>query len=137
MEIKRKRVSAVIIQDKKILLVRGNSGFYKDFYFTPGGRVEDGESDLETLKRELMEELSIELLNFSKYIEYQAPLQNDGGMQQIDCYLITIDIEKIKLASEIGEMRWFLRADFENKDLVVSESTKKFLVPKLIEDGLI
>lgn len=49
-------VKAVIVQDGKVLLVRGdNPG--RDFWDTPGGRIDDDESILETLDRELHEEL--------------------------------------------------------------------------------
>jgi len=72
MDVTRTRISAVIIKDKKILLVKGNSGFYKDFFFTPGGKVEEGESEMKTLERELKEELSTGLIEAKKYFEYVA-----------------------------------------------------------------
>ena len=59
MNIVRTRVSAIIIRDKKVLLLRGKSGYYKDFYFTPGGGIEADESDMDALVRELGEELQI------------------------------------------------------------------------------
>ena len=49
-------VKAVIVQDDKVLLVRGDKPG-RDFWDTPGGRIDDDESILETLDRELHEEL--------------------------------------------------------------------------------
>lgn len=51
-KIKRKAIRAIIIRDKKLLMVTNNKG---DIKF-PGGGVEGAESHDETLKREVMEE---------------------------------------------------------------------------------
>lgn len=48
-------VKAVIIQDGKILLLKDNSR--PDFWDVPGGRIEDNETIVEALLRELSEEL--------------------------------------------------------------------------------
>lgn len=134
MNIVRTRVSAVIIRDKKILLVRGNSGFYKDFYFTPGGKIEEGETDEMALSRELYEELSLGYLNKNFLFEYEAP-NWDKGIQKVRCYLVEIEIDNIKLSSEIGEMMWYSRRDFEENVIPISPSMAEFLMPKLIEGG--
>jgi 8-oxo-dGTP diphosphatase len=134
MEIVRTRVSAVIIREKKILLVRGNSGFYKDFYFTPGGKIEEGEDDIEALNRELKEELSIESVKATYFFEYVANGWA-GGMQKVKCYFVNLKIEDIILASEIGKMIWYGREDFEEKKIAFSPSMAEFLIPRLIEEG--
>lgn len=134
MDIVRTRVSAVIIRDKKILLVRGNSGFYKDFYFTPGGKIEVGETDEMALSRELNEELSLGYLNHDFLFEYEA-LNWDKGMQKVRCYLVEIEIDKIKLSGEIGEMMWYSRQDFDENVVPISPSMAEFLMPKLVKDG--
>ena len=50
------RISAVIIRNKKLLLVTGYDG---SFYWTPGGKVDSKEKHEQTLIRELEEELSV------------------------------------------------------------------------------
>ncbi len=49
-------VKAVIVKDGKALLVRGDIPG-RDFWDTPGGRIDDDESIAQTLDRELHEEL--------------------------------------------------------------------------------
>lgn len=56
----RKRVSAVILKDGKILLIRRVKPDQEYFVF-PGGGVDGGESLLEALSREVREELSLEV----------------------------------------------------------------------------
>ena len=45
-----------IVKDGKILLIKKSRGPYTGLYDLPGGSQEQGESHLETLKREIMEE---------------------------------------------------------------------------------
>ena len=63
-------VCGIIFRDDKILLTRRkvekSLGGYWEF---PGGKVEDGESDIEALKREIKEELGIKIFNLSYFTE--------------------------------------------------------------------
>lgn len=137
MNIVRTRVSALIIKDKKILLVKGNEGFYKEFYFTPGGKVEVGEDDLMALNREMNEEMSVVPTVAEKYFSYQAMLGNGPDFQMVNCYLVKEFSGEIVLGAEIGEMLWYSKDDYLNNQVVVSESMYQNLFPKLVEDGLI
>jgi mutator protein MutT len=56
----RIRVAALIIKDGKILLVEHEKGGRR-YWLLPGGGVEYGESVEEALKRELQEEVGIEI----------------------------------------------------------------------------
>lgn len=135
-DITRTRVSAVVLKDKNILLVKGNSGFYKDFYFTPGGKIEKGETKIQTLNRELMEELSIKPNGTKKYIEYVAK-NWDGNYQKVICYLVNLSVNEIKLSGEIEKMIWYSRNNFNKNEIKISESMAEFLIPKLINDKLL
>jgi 8-oxo-dGTP diphosphatase len=48
-------VKSIIVRDGKVLLVRHATK--RDFWDTPGGRIDDDETILQTLERELREEL--------------------------------------------------------------------------------
>lgn len=50
-------VYGVIVKDGKVLLVKKSRGAYIGKYDLPGGSLEHGEKPIETLKREIMEEV--------------------------------------------------------------------------------
>ncbi len=54
---------AVIVRDGKVLLAKRKGSHGEGSYGTAGGHVEFGETPTETVKREAMEELGIELKN--------------------------------------------------------------------------
>lgn len=54
----KKRVSAVIVNDGNILLIR-RVKLDKEYYTFPGGSVEEGENERHAMWREIKEELSV------------------------------------------------------------------------------
>lgn len=78
-----RRVRAVIIESDRVLVLERNRN-NEHYYVFPGGGVEKGESDKEALKREMMEETSIE-------IEVGKKIYTDNYLNnEIDFYLCTI-----------------------------------------------
>jgi len=62
-----KRVCAVIVRDKKILLIhRIKEG--REYWVVPGGGVESGEDMEKALRREILEETGLRLFDF-KFME--------------------------------------------------------------------
>src|SRR5436853_6926042 len=74
-EIERDIVAGVIVsKDNKILMGKGRVGsVYKDAWLIPGGGVDEGETKLQTLIREIKEEAG---LNISAY---EAELVEDAA----------------------------------------------------------
>lgn len=62
----------------KYLLIKSKllQGKYKDYYYPPGGHVDNGEEPLEALKREIKEELGINLCKAKKLTNSKADIRN-------------------------------------------------------------
>ena len=62
-EFKQLGAYGIVISNNKILLIKKFGGPYDDKLDLPGGTIEFGESPVEALKRELLEEVGIEVIN--------------------------------------------------------------------------
>ena len=78
------------------------------FYFAGGG-IEEGESDMDCLKREIKEELDVELnLNSVSFLgEFEAPAHvNPNALVNIRLYTGQV-ISELKPSNEIVEIQYF------------------------------
>ena len=68
-------VAAILIQDGRLLATQRGYGPWKDWWEFPGGKVEQGEEPREALRREMQEELAvdIEVGNLVATVEYDYP----------------------------------------------------------------
>lgn len=116
------------------ILINGNAilstkSYGKDKYYIPGGKREQGETDMQALCREIKEELSVELkietLQFVGEFQAQAHGHPEGTMVKMTCYMADYTGD-LKPDSEIEEIIWLNHAD---KDKIAE-------VDKLIFDFL-
>ncbi|MFE9093899.1 NUDIX domain-containing protein [Streptomyces sp. NPDC007264] len=104
-------VAWVRVEDGRILCARPRG---KGVFYVPGGKREGVESDLETLLREIKEELTV-LLDPSTAVhvgtyEAEAPGLPVGTVVRMSCY--TADYEgTLSASSEIEATAWFSYAD--------------------------
>lgn len=104
-------VAWVRIEDGRILCARPRG---KDVFYIPGGKREGAESDLETLVREIEEELTVLLApeSVAHVGTYEAgvPGLDDGTVVRMSCY--TAEYRgTLAASSEIEAMTWFSYAD--------------------------
>lgn len=108
-----KSCGAFIVDNDKVLVIKqkksGNFGF-------PKGHVEDGETEVQTVIREVKEEtdVDIELLSNKRY--YISYVQNENINKEVVYYLakpINCDSQK-KQEKEISEILWVNIEDVEN-----------------------
>lgn len=99
-----KVVSAIIIDsNKNILSTQRGYGKYEGYWEFPGGKVEKNENDYEALKREIKEELEIEINieTFFKTIEYDYI---DFHLT-MNCYICSINRGK-PILKEHKDSKW-------------------------------
>jgi len=119
----RHTARGIILKDHHILLVTGHGA---DFYWTPGGGVEDGESIIDTLRREIQEELGVKVSSHAPYYLYAYE------DQKVDTFLITINGD-IQVGEEITGYVWYS----SRSEITPSNGFAKILLPKLIADDLL
>lgn len=100
------KVAWILIQDGKVLSARSKG---KDLYYFPGGKREPGESDTETLVREIEEELTVRIkpdtVRPFGIFEAEADGKAAGVRVRMVCY--TADYEgQLTPAAEIEELVW-------------------------------
>ncbi|GAA2061290.1 NUDIX hydrolase [Williamsia deligens] len=115
-------VSAAIIRDAtgRILLVRkrGTTRF-----MMPGGKPEPGESPLDTVVREVAEEVGIDLdpATVESWGRIKAVAANEADTVLLadvfDCGTVDGDGSHITVAAEIAELRWHDVTDDDRDDL--------------------
>ncbi len=68
-------VAAIIVHEGKIFATQRGYGEFKDYWEFPGGKIEEGETPQEALKREILEELdtAIEVGGLLTTVEYDYP----------------------------------------------------------------
>ena len=100
-------VAAIIRKGDKIFATQRGYGEWKDWWEFPGGKIEQGETPEEALKREIREELSTEI-NVDCYlctVEYDYPKFH----LTMHCYICSLLTEALHL-NEHEDARW-LKSD--------------------------
>lgn len=122
--LKLKEVDKIaLIETKKGEVLSTRSKGRSKFYI-PGGKREYGETDEQTLIREIYEELNVNII--ADTIEYvgtfkaQSDNAKKGVVVKMTCYSAKY-LGDLKPASEIEEIRWLNFSDLE----IISEVDKK------------
>ncbi|MFF0544065.1 NUDIX hydrolase [Nocardia thailandica] len=100
-------VAWVRVRDGRILCGRPRG---KDVFYIPGGKREAGESDIETLTREVAEELGVVVkAESARHVgTYEARVP--GAVVRMACYTAQVSGEPVP-SSEIEALAWFSYAD--------------------------
>ncbi len=113
------RVVAAVIKTNNdsgkeiILATQRGYGEFKDGWEFPGGKIEDGETPQQALKREILEELDmkIDVGNLIETIEYDYPTFH----LSMDCFLCTI-ASGSPVLKEHEAARWLEKSELNDVD---------------------
>lgn len=126
------KIAWIEIKNGKILSTLSKG---KDTYYLPGGKREQGETDEETLVREIKEELSVDIIKdtISYYgtFEAQAHGKKEGLLVRMTCYTANY-IGTLLPASEIQEMVWLT---YKDRDKI--SPVDKLIFQDLKEKGIV
>ncbi|MDI6807157.1 MAG: NUDIX domain-containing protein [Candidatus Aenigmarchaeota archaeon] len=126
------KVGAIIIKDKKLLVVKERG---VDVFISVGGRPKKSETPVETLTRELKEELNVELTYAKPFGKFSAEAIGNYDWINMDAYFVEVAGE-IKPSSEIEDFYW-VGKDYKQKNIRLAPLLEKVIVPKLIQMRLI
>jgi heptosyltransferase-2 len=115
----RKVVNGIIKRDEKILLIkRKNEKIHNGKWAFPGGILNLGENLIDTLKREIKEEVNLEIKPPFEKISSYSYSRPDGKITLGESYLITNFSGEISNNNEVFESGWFSLEDLEKMDLI-------------------
>jgi 8-oxo-dGTP diphosphatase len=134
----RTKISGLILNDQGELLIFKNKG--KDVWTCPGGKIEEGEAELECLKRELMEECKIDLEEAEFLVETPVePAAGNPGQFIIMKFYVVKSYQgepTVNPDDSVEEMKWISRDEFMNRDFEIGSGLVKFAIPNLIYKDL-
>lgn len=119
--------AAIIMKDKKIFVTQRGYGEFKDWWEFPGGKIEEGETSEECLKREIKEELKADI-NIDKYlctVEYDYP----NFHLKMECFICSLIDGHLELV-EAEDAKFITKDQLDNidflpADLLVVKELKK------------
>ena len=108
--------SAMILNDKnEILLVRKQGSI---FFQLPGGKIKSNETFFQTLQRELLEEINLDIKENNCIFlgNHQTEAVNEKNTIVIGNLfeVVNTNLDKIQNQNEIEEMAWLNKSNYKN-----------------------
>ncbi len=120
-------------ESAEFLLLRNRRGFWG----FPQGHKEKGESEIQTLIREVFEETGIRALDIHSYIGKinYSYFRGDGmkSEKEVTFYFATTPIKEIKISEEHADFRWVTLSDALN---MLDHAKLKLILSKGHRKGL-
>src|SRR3989338_681587 len=122
------KVGAIILKDRKILVAKK-----QDTFIIPGGRIEAGETEEECLRRELQEELGVDLRSAQYFATFEDAASLDPGKRvRMTIYTATIQGNP-QPSAEITEIAYIN----SQHNLKIGGVLQKYILPALLQQGQI
>lgn len=124
--------AAIILKGDKIFITQRGYGEFKDFWEFPGGKIEQGETKEEALKREIKEELKAEIniVDFLTTVSYDY----ESFHLEMECFLCTLKDDHLELV-EAEDARFASLNELKNfhflpADVIAIDALKEYLSKK-------
>jgi 8-oxo-dGTP diphosphatase len=125
-------IAAAILQERKLLLVSKHAA--PDVFYLPGGKPDRGEQPLETLEREVREELGVGVLESEPLTVVYEQAALEGVPMEMEVYRCLVD-GPVEPRAEIAALAWVGRAGPRPGRL--APAIRNHVLPFLAEVGLI
>jgi len=139
----RPAVRAVVVDaDGRTLLIRWDRPHGSSFWVSPGGGVEAGESNTDALRRELVEEVGLTLVDVGRPLwtrDFAFPWRGGWIRQREHVYLVRAEPDQITVPDSVDEQpaqwRWWTADEIERADELFAPSGLARLLRDLREYG--
>jgi 8-oxo-dGTP diphosphatase len=127
------KIGAVIQDANRNLLVVKKNVPGRNTYVIPGGRPEGAETQMETLERELEEELGVRVTSATFFGTYEERSE----FEDVPLVMTVFDVEiegRPMPQSEIIDLLWIDRR-YKERGISIGSVLAKHVIPKLITSG--
>lgn len=123
------KIGALIFNDNNELLAVHKRGKSPMELIMPGGKCDEGESDEETLKRELMEELNVRVSSMKFFDEFQAKAMYEDKWLIMRVYHVTLRDTPVP-QQEIDQLVWLDR-NYNKTNYIFASILGEKILPKI------
>jgi 8-oxo-dGTP diphosphatase len=120
-------IGAAVVGPRGLLLVAKRAA--PDIYYLPGGKPEADEAPLDCLRREVLEELGVEIDTAEPFTEVHAPAALEGVEMWMSVFLTRLGGDPVP-AAEITAVRWWPEASVR-----LAPAVRDHVIPRLRDAG--
>ncbi len=134
----KKVVTGIIfnMENEKVLVIKRKQDeeIHGGVWAFPGGKMEAGEHEEETLRRELKEEVGLDLISISRKISDYVYDRADGTKTEGVCFLVKTKDFNVAKGKDIEEIRWVSAEELQSLTHIpgILDETLKVLYPDLL-----
>jgi len=123
--------SAVIKKDNKLLLVKEMLEDSKEYWVFPGGGVAFGETLTDAAKREIKEEVGLDI-EIKEFLGFKEAIYTKYGYHTVIFFFLAEPLNDDILKSDVLEAKYFATEQIKNLNLVESA---KWMLSELYKKG--